>query len=480
MRKALALFLCLVLLLTGGMVYASQSIGAPKEDLTYKEITLYGDHSAAEGLTLDLVLQYQDHLFWESALSFTEKGFDSATDFHYSTSEEQYNRPHEPFGLQITPAFDYGYPVEPIIEELKDSLAPGERIETDARLADYYDYYPLNVSVDLDDLFYGYDPYELREDQPETPESYALREIVSFFKIPVIEDEYIHVTASRVENGNSAEASGWGSSEKGDNFGFYISGAVGNDACYVTFSNRTKEGKIVDTSGIPGGYGIYRLPFRTVDEKNYHGMESYKGPDVIADELALFAPLDENVIVTHFSISPDKKDLILHTNENGRYVVTILDPATGAARQRLEICEDDPEQWSTVVERENFIFIQTHDYHVYLLAKDAYGRYSLRIDAPAVGNGLEERFAIWDSYDQFMTYDGERLAFAGVLMMPNGMSLYDTDPEGDFLLAVYDRGGLSYAAAFKSSLTDANTERTGYQERIFPRTSDPVRVSWEG
>ena len=477
MRKALALLLTLVILLTGGMVWAARAIGAPKEDLTFRETTLYGDRAAADGLKLTLFQHYQRHLLWESRLDFDQTGFQASTDYHFSAAEEEYSHPHKAFGLQVVPAYDGG---EPIVEEILSSLAPGERMEEDVRLADYYDYYPLNVSVDLDDLFYGYDPYELREGQPETPESYALREIVSFFKIPVIEDEYIHVTASRVASGNSAECSGWGESDKGDCFNFYVSGAVGEDACYVTFPNRTREGKTVDTSGIPGGYGIYRLPFRTVDEKNYHGMESYKGPDVIADELALFAPLDESVLVTHFSISGDKKDLILHTNENGRYVVTILDPATGETRQRLEICEDDPEQWSTVVEKENFIFIQTHDYHVYLLSKDADGLYRLKIDAAPTGTNVEERFGFWDSNEHFMTFDGERLAYAGVMTLPNGISFYDTDPSGDFYLAIYDSDSLAYAASFKSSLTDANPPLHNYAENVRPRDSDAVLVSWKG
>ena len=37
------------------------------------------------------------------------------------------------------------------------------------------------------------------------------------------------------------------------------------DGCYFWFSNRTQNGRTVDTSRIPGGYGVYRLPYGRVD-----------------------------------------------------------------------------------------------------------------------------------------------------------------------------------------------------------------------
>ena len=35
---------------------------------------------------------------------------------------------------------------------------------------------------------------------------------------------------------------------------------VTDDACFFWFGNRTEQDQLVDTSRIPGGYGVYMLP----------------------------------------------------------------------------------------------------------------------------------------------------------------------------------------------------------------------------
>ena len=67
--------------------------------------------------------------------------------------------------------------------------------------------------------------------------------------------------------------------EQGDSFDFYTQSVATDDAFYFFFSNRTQLGNLVDTSRVPGGYGVYRLPYGWVDtDEPYKGQEDEPNP----------------------------------------------------------------------------------------------------------------------------------------------------------------------------------------------------------
>lgn len=90
-------------------------------------------------------------------------------------------------------------------------------------------------------------------------ETYVILGFRDFFKIPVIADEQVEISVSKGAGGRGIS---YGlKSTDSDSFSIRSESALTDDACYFTFTTRTVYGDIVDTNLIPGGYGIYRLPY---------------------------------------------------------------------------------------------------------------------------------------------------------------------------------------------------------------------------
>jgi len=497
MRKAFAIMLALLIACTGGVIYAFADANAPREAVVYTEKVLYGDPSAAHGLNIDLRVHYKYHLLWQSHLDFDQNRFHASTNYMFSQDESRENPPHDHKGVFLQDGLRLSMEIskegEPTgirkaLDELLSETEPGTTKKQTIRLADYYVYYPIMVHIELPGLLYTHYPPadSSRIDIYSSRENYAVKTMQDFFRIPVLDNHYMDIEASKVSGGNSAQTSGIGRSERGDSFSMNTAGVTGEYACYFWFSNRTRNDNLVDTSLIPGGYGIYKLPYGYVDYMK-HVAESgetyeYTGPDVFVDELSVFYPVDVETRILHLGVNQKKTRLLLHTAEDDKYIVTIIDIKNGEALQRLVVSDYDySEDWYEVDDGDGFTFIRLGNKRICVVSEGPGENYEISINSELAGVELEDDYLPWNWYNRCMAFDGERLAISGSSFLT---FIDDKNMRGSncgFFVAIYTADGLQYYGIYESSLDRANyhTANIRLTYNIRPVDYDPVRVSWD-
>lgn len=120
-----------------------------------------------------------------------------------------------------------------------------------------------------------------------------------FFRIPVLDDEYYDVGLTKGSDGEIYETTDYGTAEGDDDFYFNVQSCDTDEAAYFFFESHSMSGNVVDTSLIPGGYGIYRMP---------HGEKDGKSS---IERLETVYPLDPNAYYQSISASPDGKKLFV-------------------------------------------------------------------------------------------------------------------------------------------------------------------------
>ena len=317
MRKTLMIFLALVLVCGCGTALAAQAVSAPREEILFQEHIFSGDPAAADGLTVQLKTGMRYKLNWESTVQFSAQDYRAETSFRFLPAGQAEQPEMSYRGVEInfyrdaaTTGSDDVFGFSTAYQSLLDTLSPGESGSMTIRFADYYDEYPFEFSIDLPGV--NYDPLVNWQDASADSEWLGERAQVAlgcFFRIPVLQDEYIELGIDKNMDG-SGSARSISSVREGDRFWMNVESVITDDTCFFWFGNRTAKDRLVDTSRIPGGYGIYILPYVQSEA------DSFPDTYLCTDQLACFFPLDPEVEIRHLGLTPDGSALVLHTVEN--------------------------------------------------------------------------------------------------------------------------------------------------------------------
>ena len=433
MRRIMTI-VCIFLLLAvpaGSMYFLSSQVGQYSEDVTITETTILGDVSEAEGITVDLWSEYWDNSYWNTRL-ITGNPLKTETTFYpsnpFAEDPEYYYKKLPEFGITIRDSIgcDYGEEVLPgtqngvneAFDALAEEILPGESKERTIKLADYMDYYALQVEITIpDDALWRYDEIlatsRIIEDEKAAaawmselePDSdqHVAQQIQEFFKIPVLETEKVKIGLEKDSyNAVSGVSYGNADSETANLWSRYY--VITDDAIYFTFQGRGTAGTLLDFSQVPGGYGIYRLPY---------SMEE----GVKADQLSTVCPLNQSAEILAMELNSDQSALHLHTFENGTYVMTVLGLRTMETEQRIEVSnvrESPSASWNSW-NGENFLAVQYAD-QLMVFSISEEGSYSLdfTVQLPEPSDNWR-----WPESEDVMIYDGRRLAAAGPLNVQN-------------------------------------------------------------
>ena len=499
MRKTLVFFLVLALVCGCGAVLAARAVSAPRADVTFREEIVSGDPAAAAGLEADYDVRMKDHLIWDSTLRFSGENYTYDTAFRYVPRGEE-TAPQPTYNgviidlirdawtsgsdMDVNP---YGYGAA--FRQLLDETEPGSTGRTVIRVADYYEEYPLRFTIDLPDITFS--DMDDADKEAHYPEQMArtCRALREFFRIPTLPDEYLELDVDKNVDG-TCSSRGLSSVEKGDAFWLNAESVLTEDGCYFWFSNRTQNGRTVDTSRIPGGYGVYLLP---LVESQWSVWAKGMLPD--PDGLRMFYPVDPAAEILHAGLSKDETRLLLYTREDGKYVLRVIVLSSGELLQELTIgtCGAEDE-WLNIFELPDFICLRQSDSRLYVLTECEDGQYQIALQCPLTG--AED---LWfDTSDaNTMVFDGTRLAIAGpntryaaydggtvykqlsdgaeVTLYPNE-DLYSYDSCGLYLL-VFDASGLTYRGVYYSSLEDTleDPRNRSYSQTILP---NELQLSW--
>lgn len=506
MRKSLALFLVLLVCVIGGTCYVSADLLKEKDNVQIAETVILGDKSVVEGVTVERNVKYDTHIRWNTTYVVGEE---AKCDTIYTFDEqgklyEENIRRYEGIELHtnVIRAFEDASEkaedltgVDRAMKELFDETEPGQENSKIIDLKDYLDFYEYEITIELpgdithhflnrEELeeslaYYGNDKNywgslyleELKE------ELHILETFTEFFKIPVIDNHLYEIAVSKDKDGNLygwsyGTANGGGSSGNvsmgstltdSDSFNMWAISAFTEDMCYFTFDPYTDNGQLVDTSYIPGGFGIYQLPF---DKEN---------GTIDVDNLRLVYALDptEDILNLHYDERRNTLLLLGHKDAETGYQMTVFDADTMEVKQ--EVFYSDDGYGAGIYMGDDFIVLETMD-DVIVLSVEENGTYQKELECDI--KCLKEQTSVeyLDFARMDFDWDGGKLIFAGAL---NDRTSYRYYQSCGFYLAVYDKTGLIYYGEYVSSLdAESNIGNYDYNFVCRPTENDPIKISW--
>lgn len=480
MRKTLMIFLALVLVCGCGTALAAQAVIAPREEILFQEHIFSGDPAAADGLTVQLKTGMRYKLNWESTVQFSAQDYRAETSFRFLPAGQAEQQELIYNGVEInfyhdaaTTGSDDVFGFSMAYQALLDTLSPGESGSRTIRFADYYDEYPFEFYIDLPDVRYGtLAGWEDASEDSDWPGERAQAALGRFFRIPVLQDEYVELGIDKNMDGTGSARS-ISSVREGDRFWMNTESVITDDACFFWFGNRTDQDRLVDTSRIPGGYGVYMLPYGPLapdaEASAFYGGNTN---EVYTDQLTCFFPVDPETRIEHLGLTPDKSQLLLHTVENNMYYVTLIDCKTGAVLQKLEVSTFDPkENYVNITETADFVCIQQTQGRICVLTQNADGLYQLVLRSDYSPDDL---YSPVYATVRAMAFDGKRLAIVNndETVLANDDNRTKSYLAGTtealitldgayfdncgFTLTVFDQTGVAYSGAYVSSLESVN------------------------
>ncbi len=463
MRKTLALFLTFLIIIFSLYAIVFTQINKEKENVTVTAEYIYGDKSYAENVDINFKALYQENLLWD--INYDVASGEAETDFslYKDRIQREYETRNE-MRLYTNLFYDHfgklgNSPMNKAFEELAKTATPYVDAKKVIYISDYTDYYPVTVDASLENFYLDSSFHsQLRENETE-----LIKAIKDFFKIPVQKDHRIQISLQIDENGNITHT-GTATATEEDTYeasSFYANSVVTDKECFIYFDDRSEYGEKADTSEIPGGYGIYRLPYSSTGTYVTFDTENLKN----------VFPLKESESIYQMELSADKKDLYMMSQKNNKSYLTVIDAETYKEKSKTLITDIKDQSSHIEYIGEDFIVI-TH-YHP---NRDPV--FSVYI--PDGKGGFKEKFTT-DQYiadgSSNITDEGSVRYAGGDFYMDgieidvkwDGERLYVTNSTGDnfepirksnFSLSIYDKDGLQFCGNYTTSL---NTGYDGYQ-----------------
>ena len=482
MKKIIAVVLLLSLLSVASFCIISGAVSEEKANVTIKENIIYGDKSYADGVTVFTRAHYDDHLFWNTTYTIGETPKISTDyEFHYSPQYEYGERSYQALTLDVD--FKYGVdtstPAEESVglqkayRELYDELKPGEQGKKSIRLQDYYTYYPVRISIDLPGVLWQGNDYDRLVFEEYKNERAIWDKFNEFFKIPIPENlPPIEISVSRHTQDGGAGA---GSSGHDRDYYFNVRDVYTDNRVFFSIGNKydLKDGedaKCIDTSLIPGGYGLYSFTYKNVrNSSNTHGNNTtfYPGYEtgIDANSLSMVFPLEQYAEVIYLTLSNDESKLLMFTKENEITYLTVIDTATMNQLQKIKIT--DAKQF-TFYEYDNCIVLNGWDY-ISVIEKQEDGLCRLAFTVSRMKEVNDSNYQ--KGVATTMAFYDEKL----VIVDRTGDKTYGSLETCGFTVAIYNSTGLVYYGEYENSLSSAPYPND-YSFNCLPVK---YRVSWE-
>jgi len=463
-KKVVCLLCILALLSCGGIVTVAAVVNQNKDTVTITEEVRYGDVTLADGFAVDLKVQYDEHLLWETV--YEKAGEEKTkTAFQFSPKELQWEYEYRQEPVAINVAFDSHIDLESPIESLSglakayrqifEQTQPGQEARWNVYVKNYYEYYPLFIRLELPDNEIWIDERWLSDGSGlMNGEQELFEKFVSFFRIPVAANDTIEVVVDRDQsNGMMSQ------SVSSDHMQLYSESVVTEDGmCYFTLSNYWDEDdEMMDSSLIPGGYGLYSFRF------GKPGTYSKSGVDI--DSLKMAYALDEQITILHLSLNKEQTKLLLFTEEAEEYYFSIIDRDTMEMSQKFKL-----ESWGEICEYDDFLVVSGEQISLFAVTED--GGYEQRFSIASEQPELQVRWKI--APEASMDYNGEHLIVANWLMEQENNWMQTCD----FYLLICGPEGMEYYGTYRNSLT-VNQSPMEYNEDCLPFGEDAITVRWQ-
>ncbi len=480
MRKTLALFLTFIIMLLSLYCSVFTVTNKEKDNVIITNVFSYGEKSAADRVALNFKSLYKENILWD----ITYKLKDNSVNTDFTFYKNRIPREYESYkGIQLHTSFlqsvvgphglDYYNGLEKAYQELIESAEPNVEVSKVIYLSDYMEYYPINIEISFPGKNIDSSSRHSSFDPSDEALFQALRE---FFRIPIIENHKVKLSATVGEDGtlySSGTAKGSGLGENEDDYGFYADSIITDKECIIFFDNKTELSKSVDTSLIPGGYGIYRLPYTEKDGTTVFNIKRLKN----------VYPINNEYTIYDIDLSEDGKYLYLITKEDDKSVFTVIDPENFEAKERTILTEDKNE--SCYLEYTETDFLVFNIYHPSRESKIAVFTFD--------GNDKPVREITVDKYLEIQEGDTTRYIGADVYkntqikaVWDNG-KLYVANPfdnttnsyikQNGFRIAVYGKEGMEYYGEYITSLSAGNDGYHSSSYHIYFSRDDEINIT---
>lgn len=446
MKKYLVLLAAVLALSVGTLAAGHLYINSAKDKMDIRETVIKGDPAAAAGLAVTChTRDWEGHLQWDTAFTpgRTEEAksvfrLSGAGEFSSSQSSSWANLEQatssfstQGIDLDLQESDEHWFLMKPVRDVASRTAAGESRTET-VRLEDYYDYFPLSldtyskeypqnsIGVTSEECGWLKEYFRVRIDQPV------------WRQVTVEKDSEGRVTAYRMtpEDG----------SREGELFSNCL---ITERGIFLIAETVDSDGEFDNRLECRDGAGVHLIQYREGRENE----DSVNYGDLF--EPRLFYPTG-SARTLWLGISPDERELLLYTWEDGRLVLTVLDPATGEVLQRLDLIEAEEENWFFSVTEGDGLYLAVTRADTFSLVSREGGRYE-QVLTGALELESAEDWSVLRS-DSALAWDGRHMALAST--NPSAMLYYQgTRPDSAIGVGVWDADGPCFLGTYRCGLS---------------------------
>lgn len=459
MRRHVIVMLALVLAAVIGVTATAVGIGYRQDQVEYTVSSELGDKSAAYGLQVSAVYSCRNRAYW-----FVDHTFDqtdtTATQFQFYTFQPEFAQEASDYTsatleLRIADmdiANDFKnlmgkelaeYPgLLGAYKELYDATPEGELTNTYVLYADYCEYYPLYAYIYLPGNTWPFFSVYSGSGSASSNEL-AAKAINEYLKIPVLEDDWVQVVVDKTQGTQGGYTLDLSMPRKDtDYYEMGSAGVTGDGVAYFAINALTTAGELVDTSHIPGGYGLYSFTF---DERG----------EIDPDSLTTVLPLDPMHVPLQMYLDETNGHILYFTALGEDRYLTVIDPEEKEVLQQLclfETAGEEDEPWFWYRLQEDILLCVEEYRQIQVYRRGEGGLYSLDFTAPMGARTAADAMRYFS--ECVFDYNGEYLAAVEQLYDPateDEKHWYRVERAG-FRLEIYSRDGLVYRGDYTASL----------------------------
>ncbi len=472
MKKPIISLLILLIVSILCVTLISVSVNAKNNAVEITEEVLFGDKSFAEGYTVTTRYQYNNQLFWETEYNLNGK---YSTDYSYYNTRQYADGDFDYQGVGIPGNIEYGFstniPAEEqtglakAFKEMYDSIGNNESTERTVYLADYYEYYPFSVHIDLPGVRWSTTAYSDLEKYGYLAEKQVYDRFYEFFKIPVSKEDKVTISVGKEMGGLSM-----GMEENCYSLGLSVNHETKtytDTHAYFAVNNRffdPKSGEsagYIDPSGIEGGYGIYSIDYKKAAHESDCG--------VIPSSLKTVLPLDIKETVEYLCVDNASQNLIVITSNNAKSYIYVVNTKSTEIINKYEL--NYGIDWVACIQRENYIVFGVNGGKRVLVLENTDNGYLLALD---VENTYYHLNCYTDIYKSSSVYYED-----GVLAVADSLhDVYGYENCG-FYLAIFTKDGLQYYGKYHNSI-DTAVWIDNFEYNCYPTDSQNIIIAKNG
>ena len=468
MRKAGILLVCLLVIGIAGLIPVGNHLSAEEGNIQLTEHILYGDKAVAEGVQITFGSRLQWQHYWDSVYTIgTNPGIKTQYTF-YPTGKVENSTKKTYDGITFGSFPNYGssgsLPMEsrirpdeflPAYQKLAEATPNGVSGFENIRVNEYFTFYPVWPDITTEYFWYeisgphGYMGYLGSGETVDASNQKELYEALNvYFRIPVLDNDIYQISLTKEKDGTITDVggrpAGEGSGVQSDTFIWNLVSVYDEEAIYFTFVPYSSRGVEMSTDLIPGGFGIYRLPYEKDEDGIYHVKEK---------ELQTVCSLDPKKVKKELRLEiEDTGTLRVITGNEENVYFYAFDMETWECRQELLVARQGEYRMNVEYQTDDFMVGSFGIDALFVIEYGNEKEYELKYTIP-MGEGSPIREVVYGSNERVMyDWNGEQLIYVASGMANAGEVYLEYQDFADFHVGICDETGLLYLAEYLSSL----------------------------